>query len=86
MHMSKIQTTIRVDEESYIAAKKILKQIGMNYSQAISVFNNMIVLNKGLPFELKLPTQETQQALKELENRDGRTFESVDALFEDLDN
>ena len=86
MHMSKTQTTIRVDEESYIAAKKILKQIGMNYSQAISVFNNMIVLNKGLPFELKLPTQETQQALKELENRDGRTFESVDALFEDLDN
>ena len=84
--MSKTQTTIRVDEESYIAAKEILRQIGMNYSQAISVFNNMIVLNKGLPFELKLPAQETQQALKELENRDGRTFESLDALFEDLDN
>ena len=84
--MSKTQTTIRVDEESYIAAKKILKQIGMNYSQAISVFNNMIVLNKGLPFELKLPTQETQQALRELEKREGKTFESVDALFEDLDN
>ena len=84
--MSKTQTTIRVDEESYIAAKKILKQIGMNYSQAISVFNNMIVLNKGLPFELKLPTQETQQAFRELEKHEGKTFESVDALFEDLDN
>ncbi len=84
--MSKTQTTIRVDEESYIAAKEILRQIGMNYSQAISVFNNMIVLNKGLPFELKLPTQETQQALQELEKRKGKTFESVDALFEDLDN
>ncbi len=86
MHMSKTQTTIRVDEESYIAAKEILRQIGMNYSQAISVFNNMIVLNKGLPFELKLPTQETQQALQELKKREGKTFESVDALFEDLDN
>ncbi len=86
MYMSKTQTTIRVDEESYIAAKEILRQIGMNYSQAISVFNNMIVLNKGLPFELKLPTQETQQALQELEKRKGKTFESVDALFEDLDN
>ena len=51
----KTQTTIRVEETSYHQAKEILSQIGLNYSQAISVFNNMIVLNKGLPFELKLP-------------------------------
>ena len=44
--MSKTQTTIRVDEEVYIQAKEILNQMGLNYSQAISVFNNMIVLNK----------------------------------------
>ena len=50
--MSKTQTTIRVDEENYLKAKEILNKIGLNYSQAISVFNNMIVLNKGLPFEL----------------------------------
>ena len=48
----KTQTTIRV-EESYHQAKEILSQIGLNYSRSISVFNNMIVLNKGLPFELK---------------------------------
>ena len=49
----KTQTTIRVEETSYQQAKEILSQMGLNYSQAISVFNNMIVLNKGLPFELK---------------------------------
>jgi len=84
--MSKTQTTIRVDSESYTQAKEILNQIGLNYSQAISVFNNMIVLNKGLPFELKLPNNDTIQALEELQNSDGKTFNNVDELFVDLDS
>jgi len=83
--MSKTQTTIRVDKESYTQAKEILSHIGLNYSQAISVFNNMIVLSKGLPFELKIPNSETRKALGELENREGRTFKNVDELFTDLD-
>ena len=84
--MSKTQTTIRVEEETYIKAKEILSQIGLNYSQAVGVFNNMIVLNGGLPFELKLPNQETRKALHELETRDGKDFKDVDALFADLDS
>ncbi|NPA81642.1 MAG: type II toxin-antitoxin system RelB/DinJ family antitoxin [Epsilonproteobacteria bacterium] len=84
--MSKTQTTIRVESESYVQAKEILARLGLNYSQAINVFNNMIVLNKGLPFELKLPNDKTLQAFKELEKRDGKTFENVDELFNDLDN
>jgi len=84
--VSKTQTTIRVESESYVQAKEILARLGLNYSQAINVFNNMIVLNKGLPFELKLPNDKTLQAFKELEKRDGKTFENVDELFNDLDN
>jgi len=82
----KTQTTIRVDEVNYNLAKDILAQIGLNYSQAISVFNNMIVMHKGLPFDVKIPTKETEIALKELENKKGKSFKSVDALFDDLDN
>ena len=84
--MSKTQTTIRVDEENYLKAREILSQIGLNYSQAVSIFNNMIVLNKGLPFELKIPNSQTRQALHELEVRDGKTFDNVDELFADLDS
>jgi DNA-damage-inducible protein J len=82
----KTQTTIRVEETSYHQAKEILSQIGLNYSQAISVFNNMIVLNKGLPFELKLPNDKTKLALDELESRKGKSFKNVDELFDDLDS
>ncbi len=82
----KTQTTIRVEETNYHKAKQILDQMGMSYSQAVGVFNSMIVLNKGLPFEVKLPNDETKKALKELKDKKGETFSSVDALFNDLDN
>ncbi len=84
--MSKTQTTIRVDGENYAKAKEILNQIGLNYSQAINVFNKMIVINNGLPFELKLPNSDTLQALHELETKDGKTFDNVKELFADLDS
>ncbi|CAA6823333.1 MAG: Unknown protein [uncultured Sulfurovum sp.] len=82
----KTQTTIRVDEVNYNLAKEILAKLGLNYSQAIGVFNNMIVMNKGLPFEVKIPTEETKEALNELENKKGKSFKTVNALFDDLDN
>jgi DNA-damage-inducible protein J len=82
----KTQTTIRVEETNYHKAKEILDQIGMSYSQAIGVFNSMIVLNKGLPFEVKIPTEETAKAIKELEEKKGKTFSNVDALFDELDD
>ena len=82
----KVQTTIRVDETSYNLAKEILAKLGLNYSQAIAIFNNMIVMHQGLPFDVKIPTKETQKALEELKERRGKSFKSVDELFEDLDN
>ena len=86
MFTMKTQTTIRVEEEIYTSAKKILAKMGLNYSQAIGVFNNMIVLNNGLPFELKIPNKETKKALNELETKQGKSFNSVEELFDDLDS
>jgi len=60
--------------------------MGLNYSQAIGVFNNMIVLNNGLPFELKIPNKETKKALNELETKQGKSFNSIEELFDDLDS
>ena len=82
----KTQTTIRVDEEADRKAKKILDDIGLTYSQAINVFNKMIVLNKGIPFDVKLPTKETEIALNELAKKQGKTFKNTDDLFKDLDS
>ena len=82
----KTQTTIRVEEGNYHQAKEILAQVGLNYSQAIGVFNNMVVLNEGLPFDVKIPTKGTQDALDDLKMQKGKNFDSVKALFNELDN
>ncbi len=75
----KTQTTIRVDEENYIRAKKILKYLGLSYSQAINVFNSMIVSNQGIPFEIKIPNDLTLKAMKEAKGLDGE-FVTLDQL------
>ena len=73
----KTQTTIRVDQENYLHAKKILKYLGLSYSQAINVFNNLIVCHNGLPFEIKIPNDETLAAMSEAEQLSG-DFISID--------
>lgn len=69
--MSKMQTTIRLDEDDYKQAREILEYVGMSYSQAINMFNRMVVLNHGLPFEAKVPNKKTIAAMKEAKELDG---------------
>jgi DNA-damage-inducible protein J len=73
----KTQTTIRVDQKNYKQAKEILKYLGLSYSQAINVFNNMIICHKGLPFEIKIPNDETLAAMSEAKNLEG-DYVSID--------
>lgn len=77
---ARIEPTLKMETE------KTLSELGLNMTQAITLFLQQVRLQKGLPFEVKLPTKETQKALKELESRDGKKFASVDALFEDLEH
>jgi DNA-damage-inducible protein J len=81
-----MQTTIQVNEESCIKAKEILNNNGLDYNQVINAFNNMVVINNGLPFELNTPNSETLQALNELQTKKGKTFNNTDELFADLDS
>lgn len=71
MSSAKVQTSLRIDEEALIEAKQILKSLGMNFTEAVNVFTNMIVQEKGLPFEVKIPNKETLKAMKEVE--EGKT-------------
>lgn len=65
---AKVQTSLRLDEEALLEAKQILKSLGMNFTEAVNVFTNMIVQEKGLPFEVKIPNKETLKAMKEVES------------------
>ncbi|WP_373862488.1 type II toxin-antitoxin system RelB/DinJ family antitoxin [Bathymodiolus platifrons methanotrophic gill symbiont] len=36
-------------------AKQILADLGLNFSEAVNIFTNLIVAKQGLPFNLKFP-------------------------------
>jgi len=73
----KTQTTVRIDQKNYIQAKEILEYLGLTYSQAVNIFNNMIICHKGLPFDVKIPNDETLAAMAEAKDLKG-DFVSID--------
>lgn len=56
----------RVEPDLKHEAEAILKQLGLNTTQAVTLFFQQVRLRKGLPFEVKLPNDETQTALKDV--------------------
>jgi len=77
---ARIEPTLKNEAEQMFSA------LGLNMTQAITLFLQQVRLQKGLPFEVKLPSVQTEKALNELEKRDGKTFSTIDDLFEDLEN
>ena len=43
-------------------------------------------MKEGFTFEVKIPNEETQKALEELTVKKGKSFKSVNELFDDLEN
>ena len=84
--MSKVQTSLRLDEDKFSEAKEILKSLGLNFTEAVNIFTSMVVANKGLPFDVKIPTKEFKVSIDELENKKGKSFKTTDQLFKDLDS
>ncbi len=57
------QTTIRsrIDSETKQEAQILLKRFGLTMSDAIRLFLHQVVLEKGLPFDIKLPDNEAAE-------------------------
>ncbi|TVR36389.1 MAG: type II toxin-antitoxin system RelB/DinJ family antitoxin [Balneolaceae bacterium] len=86
--MSKKTATVRARIEPGLKkeTERILDQLGLNTTEAIRIFFKQIKLQRGLPFEMKIPNETTHQAIIEAkERKDVKEFEAIEELFEDLD-
>lgn len=45
----------RVDPEVKEQAEEVLKELGITMSNAVNIFLRQVVLQKGLPFDVKIP-------------------------------
>lgn len=61
-------------------AEEILNGLGLNISSAVNLFLKQIINYKGIPFDLRLPNKETQQAMNDIDN--SRNLESADTVEE----
>ncbi len=66
----------RVRPELKSDVDKILSRLGITTTQAITMFFEQIKMNKGIPFDLKLPNDETVEAMLDARNnKDLKTVE-----------
>ncbi len=76
----KSRTNIYLDVNIKDQAKEIFNQYGLSLSQAVNIFLTQSVLNRGLPFDVKIPNEETLQAMRDVET--GENYEDI--TLEDL--
>ncbi|BCG65410.1 MAG: DNA-damage-inducible protein J [Methyloprofundus sp.] len=70
----------RVKPELKSEVEAILSQLGITTTQAITMFFEQVKMNRGIPFELKIPNAETIEAMEDA--RADRDMESI--TIEDL--
>ena len=77
----------RVAPELKDRAEAVLEQLGLSATTAITLFYRQIVQQRGLPFDLRVPTPSTQRAMRDA--RSGRSVvkaKTMDELFGELDS
>ena len=91
MYMSTVAKNFRIDAELSNQASKLLEGLGLSMSQAISMFLRQVVLQQGLPFEVKYPKRSSElldaiEEAKQLE-ADPKTkrYTDMNEMWADLD-
>ena len=84
-------TTLRIDDDLKRDCDSVLREIGLSFSSAVTLFLRQVVRTGSIPFALRAerPNRETREALREAErlaaDPSAQTFSTVDDLFRDLD-
>jgi len=82
----KIQTSVRVEEVFYNEAKEVFQRFGLSFGDAVNIFLAKVAMEKGIPFDLTLPSEELKGCLQNMEtNTNTQTYKTTDTLFEDFE-
>lgn len=88
--MANVTTSIRMDADTKKLASELLNELGLDLSSAINIFLKQVVLQGGLPFEVKYPQYKAEviEAMEEAKaisrNPETKTYESFSEALEDI--
>ncbi len=75
----------RVEPELKEQVEGIFKSLGLTTTQAITLFYHKVIATRGLPFDVKIPNEETIQVFKDTDAGKNLTeWNSVDEHFSKL--
>jgi DNA-damage-inducible protein J len=57
---ARVEPTLKQDAEI------MLRSVGLNMSQAITLFLQQVKFQRGLPFDVKVPNEETQKIMQDV--------------------
>lgn len=75
----------RVEPELKEHAEAIFRKLGLNTTQAITMFYKQVGLCNGLPFDVRIPNKETLKAFEDTEKGEGLTrYDTAQDMYDDL--
>lgn len=75
----------RIEPELKSEVEEIFQKIGLNASEAITVFYSHVKLSGGIPFDLKVPNRKTRKAIEDSRKRkDLVRSKSAEEMFKTL--
>ena len=80
----KTRTNVYLDKAMKEQAQKIFKKYGMGLSDAFNIFLSQSVMEKGIPFQIKIPNDETVQVIKDAREGKNMTKVSLDDLKKEI--
>ena len=83
-NLNKIRTNVYLDATTKKKAQEIFKQYGLGLSEAFNIFLTQSVLQRGIPFEIKIPNDETLEAIKDARAKKNMSKVNLEDLKEDI--
>jgi DNA-damage-inducible protein J len=80
----KTRTNVYLDTEMKKKAQAIFKQYGMGLSDAFNIFLSQSVMERGIPFQIKIPNDDTAQIIQDAREGKNMTKVSLNELKEEI--
>lgn len=78
---------VRMKPELKREAERIFAALGLSPSEAVTLFYKQVALHQGLHFMVKIPNEETLEAIRQLDAGEGLTeYSSVDELMAEFED
>lgn len=81
-----VQVNLRLDDQLKKESDEFFKELGMDLSTGIKIYLSKVVRDQAIPFELALPTDDFSRGVRDIENGNFVTVNSVEEMMRVIDD